>query len=329
MSHNLVDRFTRILQNASDVGGNRYFQLLTKLVKDIEADSRNELDDAKEKLLRLLSDKNMALDHHRSRNFIEQLGEAHFHVVSKQEGLNLVKIPERTNAKTPDFKICGDPDVYFEVKTPSVVDGELGIRQAIEDSWQGRIELENQIEKGQRIALVEQVVTPYGNVPHEKRLMCAISVLQNKIRSNIKQKQYSMGPTYLVCSLLVLHPYGGKTNSVLRPVFRSSTDDPNYVSGHLWMTAFSEPGMIIHSEPEFEGSPAMEGRIERAGILVGNDYNFVEGIIFVIYGLHGYSRMLCLVRSIDQVTKPVLDLVGSKGWNDSRDSNGWRLEASL
>lgn len=329
MHHNLVDRFTRILQNSSEVGGNRYLQLLLELVKDIEADSRNELDDAKNRLHDLLSDENMALDAHLSRKFIEELGEVHFHVVSKREGLDLVKIPERPDEKTPDFKICGGPDVYFEVKTPSVVGGDFGMKQTMENSWQGRIELENKIEKGQRIALVEQVVAPYGNVPHEKRLKCAITVLQNKIRSNIKQGQYLMGPTYLVCSLLVLHPYGGKTKSVLRPVFRSTADLPYYVSGHLWMTAFSEPGMIIHSEPEFAGSAAIEGKIEHAGILVGNDYSFIEGIIFVIYDFHGYSRMLCLVRSFDQIAYPVQGLVRLKGWNDPTDSNGWQLETSL
>ena len=328
MCYNLVDRFTYILQKASEVGGNIYLSLLKYLVEEIEADTRDELDEAKSRLETLLLDENMALDEHLSRKFIEELGEAHFHVVSKRSGLDLSKIPTCKDKKTPDFKFCGDPTVYFEVKTPSVAGGDFGIGQVLEDSWQGRINLENQVEEGQRVALAEQVISPYGKVPYEYRLQYAITVLQNKIRNNVKQKQFSMGSTFLVCSLLVLHPYCGRTNGILRPVFKSYTDDIHYVSGHLWMTAFSQPGMIIHFEPDFEGCPAIAGKIDNAGILIGDEFNFVNGIIFVIYDLSGYSRMLCLVRSIDELTEPVLNLVGH-GWNDSKDSNGWRLESEI
>ena len=91
------------------------------------------------------------------------------------------------------------------------------------------------------------------------------------------------------------------------------------------MTAFSEPGMLIHCEPEFEGCSIIPCKIDQTGILVGDDCNFIEGIIFVIYNLTGYSRMLCLIKSLDQLTESVPALVGKNGWNDSKDSNGWRL----
>ena len=173
------------------------------------------------------------------------------------------------------------------------------------------------------VALAEQVHSPYGPAPHDKRLTHVIAVLQEKIRNNLKRGQFAKGPTYLVSSLVLLHPYAG-TDGVLRPVYRSRDNNAHHVSGHLWMTAFSEPGMLIHSEPEFDGAAAVEGKTDRLGILVGDDYDFVEGIVFVIYDLNGSSRMVCLLRSDDQLSEPLIALVGSR-WNDCWDSNGSQL----
>ena len=323
MQYDLSVAFTRALQDASEVGGNSYLALLSDLLRDIQSHDGADFDGAKRRLHELLSIEHMALDGRLTTKFIEELGEAHFHVLANRSGLDLQKIPETNQEKTPDFQLRAGPDIYFEVKTPSIAAGEFAMREDIEDSWRGRVDLQDQLDAGRRVALVEQMHAPYGPAPHEKRRTHVIAVLQDKLRNNLKRDQFAKGPTYLVASLLLLHPYGG-TDGTLRPVYRSRDDIAHYASGHLWMTVFSDHGMLIHSEPEFDGAPAIEGRSDRVGILVGDEYDFVEGIIFVIYDLNGYSRMVCLVRSDDQLNEPVATLVGPR-WNDCCDSNGSQL----
>ena len=325
MDYELSAAFTRVLQEASGVGGNSYLPLLRLQLEDIDACQSTELLSSKERLRDMLADHNMGLDGRASREFIEELGEAHFHVVAMRRGFNLVKIPRKKGEKTPDFRHPGPPTVFFEVKTPSVVHGEYGMQTAIEDAWDGRVNQQHQLDSGRRVAFAELVVAPYGGARHEERVTRVIQVLQDKIRNNLKQDQFSKGPTYLVCCLLLLHPYG-RTDGGLSPVYPSAaaTGYSAPVTGHLWMTAFSQPGMLVHSEPEFEGAPGIEGTLDQPGILVGDDYDFVEGIIFVIYTLEGYSRMVCLVRSDDQLNETAIALVGSS-WNDRYDSNGWQL----
>ena len=328
MDYGLRLAFTRVLQEASALGGNYYLALLGKQLEEIDACQRTDLRYSKERLRKMLANLDMALDGRSSREFIEELGEAHFHVIAIRRGLNLVRVARKKGQKTPDFSHPGPPEVYFEVKTPSVDRGEYGIKDTIEDALDGRIDQQRQLDSGRHVALVELVVAPYGSVPYEVRMTRLIEVLQDKIRNNLKRDQFAKGPTFLVCSLLSLHPYG-RTDGGLRPVYTGG-DHPEYpapVTGHLWMTAFSEPGMLVHSKPEFEGARGIEGTIKRTGILVGDEYEFVKGIIFVIYNQDGFSQSVCLVRSDEELKEPINTLVG-RSWNDAYDSNGWQLSAS-
>lgn len=325
MNYGLREAFIRVLQEASAYGGNRYLALLGKQVEEIDACQSTELRYSKERLQQMLANRGMALDGRLSKVFIEELGEAHFHVIAIRSGLNLVRVACKKGQKTPDFSHPGPSEIYFEVKTPSVDRGEYGIKDAIEDALDGRIDQLRQLDSGRRVALVELVVAPYGSVCYEVRKTRLIEVLQNKIRNNLKREQFATGPTFLVCSLLSLHP-DCRADCSLRPVYTAG-DDQEYsapVTGHLWMTAFSDPGMLVHSKPEFEGARGIEGTIKRAGILVGDEYEFVKGIIFVIYNLDGCSRIVCLVRSDDELMEPLTTLVGPL-WNDRYDSNGWQL----
>ena len=326
MDQDLVDAFTRVLQNSSPVGGNPYLPLLRQTLQEVAADDGAELDGARTRLRELLSDPYMGLDPGAAKTFIENLGEAHFHVVAGRVGVDLVKLPENRNEKTPDFLFSGDPDVYFEVKTPSVVDGEFHFKRDIEHAWQARLAQQARLDEGRRIAFSEREIMPYDEPPDDNLVRHATTVLQEKIRGNLKPDQFAKGRTYLVCSLLVLHPYGGTTDGMLSRLYqgRSSTGEHSPVSGHLWMTAFSAPEMPVRSEREFEDLAGNEDRIGSVGILVGDAHDFVEGIVFLVYDLNGYSHMCCLVRSLDQLAEPLLTLVGRR-WNDHRDSNRRQL----
>ena len=325
MPHDLVAEFTSVLQDASEVGGNHHLTLLMPLVQDIQSHQGSELDDAMDRLHVLLSDKQLALGGDSSIQFINVLSEAHFHVLATRSGVDLRKIPETNTQKTPDFQLRSDGNIYFEVKTPSIVTGKFALENHIEESLSGRLDQEQQIADGQRIAFFTQEIAPYGDIPWENRLTGVIEILSDKIGNNLKRKQFAYGPTYLVCSLLLLPPYG-RTDCALRPYYRSSLNPENYVSGQLWMTAFSKKGMLILSEPEFEGKPTVEGTSEQVGILADSNFDFVEGIIFVIYEPDGSARMACLVRTTDDLIEPLLPLIGNR-WNDQFDSNGYEISA--
>lgn len=325
MDYDLVAAFTRVLQESADVGGNGILPLLERQLQEVASDDRIETEGARAKLRELLVDRNMGLDGHKTRTFIEELGEAHFHTLAGRAGVELAKLHERPNQKTPDYVFSGSTEVCFEVKTPSVANGEFRYQREIEDAWQGRLEQQDRLDEGHRIAFSELAKAPYGDAPGDKRLTCAVAVLQEKIRGNIKSGQFANGPTYLVCSLLALHPYGDM-DGMLRPVYQRCHDTGKHtpVSGHLWMTAFSVPDMLVLSEPAFEGEPSIEGSANGVGILAGDTHDFVQGIVFVVYDLQGDSCMCCLVRCDDQLAEPLPTLVGHR-WNDRLDSNGWQL----
>ena len=73
-----------------------------------------------------------------------------------------------------------------------------------------------------------------------------------------------------------------------------------------------------------KGKPSIEGTIDSVGILSDAEFDYVAGIIFVVYDLSGESRLLALLRSRDDVSEDIVKLVG-RNWNDKEDSNGWAL----
>ena len=320
----LSKRFLRVLQNSSQLGGNPFLARLRPLLDEVAAMEDDQISGSIERLYRLVGDADMGLDEAATEEFVQELGEAHFYVLCTKCGINLEKLPTGDD-KTPDFRYAGASDVWLEVKTPSVDRGKERVKASIEESFEGRVELERQLAAGRRVAMTEQVIAPYGHVEHSQRLTNVVGMLQKKLRNNLKAGQFSNKPTYLVCSLMMLQLYGSG-NEALRPVyanrFRRKYVCP--VSGELWMVAFSEPGMLVFSEPEFAGKPGIEGQNEQHGILVDQEYDYVAGILFAAYDLGGSPRMLGLVRSDEDLVPPMLELVGTS-WNDGGDSNGWAL----
>ena len=320
----LISEFRRAVRDAREVADNFLLCRLDRLVEEIAS-----LDDdfgikSKFDLTDLLNARDVALDGARTREFIQKLGEVHFYAVCKSQGLELDPLPETTQ-KTPDFRTRALPLAHFEVKTPCVVAGERAIAAIIEESFERRVAVEAELASGQRIASSVQVVRPYGSVKLERRVTTVTCVLQEKIRQNLKRGQFARGPTYLVVSLAML-PTHGTTAAILRPTYGGHRGHIQCqpVTGELWMVAFSENGMLIQSEPEFQGGSSIEGRIRSNGILV--DSNYVAGIIFLVYDLSGQCRPLALLRSRNDMTENVHTLVGNN-WNDAEDSNGYALES--
>ncbi|AGW91979.1 hypothetical protein N234_18230 [Ralstonia pickettii DTP0602] len=330
----LTDRLNAALASSSGTAQNFYLTRLLDALNAVEqaAASSQQLREYAKQLGILLSQTNFELDPHLSNKFAQALGEAHFSLLCSNAGVPLRRIPEVQNLKTPDFEVDALPGkLHFEVKTLSVVGGEAGIGKAISDSVTANLELEAKVRSGQQIAIAESEVAPYGEkVRFETQILDTTHVLIEKARQNIKADQFANPNTFLVLNLSMLHLPGGELG-LLRPSYPDDRLFPTCITGALWTMAFGKPGMLIQSEPEFEGKPCVEGELDKLGILKDPEFAAVRGILFVVHPLSKPPQILALFRNFDEISddngdvvEQVLKIVG-KGWNDGVDTNGWQL----
>lgn len=330
----LTQKLDAALSSASGTAQNFFLTRLRDALTSVEqaAPNSQQLDEYAKQLEKLLSQPNFELDPHLNNKFAQALGEAHFSLLCSNSGVNLRRITEVKNLKTPDFEANALPGkLFFEVKTLSVVDGEAGIGKAISDSVIANLDLEAQIRNGQRIAIAESEVAPYGKkVRFDTPILDITHVLIEKARQNIKTEQFSNPNTFLVLNLSMLNLLTDKLG-VLRPSYPDNQQFPTCITGTLWAMAFGKPGMLIQSEPEFEGKPCVEGELDKLGILRDPDFSPVKGILFVIHPLQEPPRIWALFRDFNEmndnnedVLEEVLKIVGTN-WNDCVDANGWQL----
>lgn len=332
---NLKSHFTKALQTTSGITNNSYLTLLSDVVEKVSNSSQVDqvLSEYNQKLLEIVTENNFALNADKTNEFAQLLGEAHFYLLSQERGVALKRVKEGAN-KTPDF-LFEAQDIYFEVKTLSVVSGDSGIKKSLEDSLEAQIDIEEQINEGKRIATGVSVVQPYGEKPYQKgkgTISAVIDTLLEKSRQNIKSGQFPNDKSFLVLNLSIIPPFRIE-NYVLRPAY---CDDYMYrkaVSGELWMMAFAKPGTPILGIPEFEGKPGVESIIEKLGILSDPEYQNIAGILFMIHpwrkssdiwGLYSYEKFIAWNDNEPDVIKTLSFLTGSN-WNDDKDTNGWQL----
>ena len=315
---------------------NSYLQLLAPYIQEIERASANDalLVLYCKQMQELLKRKNFMTKGELVSKFAQVFGEAHFVAMCKERAVELERIKEQKRSKTPDFA-CGSPTptAHFEVKTLSIVGGGRGIDADLLRSLDAQIEIEQQVDKGFQIAIGLSEMQPYGERGYKDGLITAVlSTLIEKVRQNIKPEQYSGKNTFLVLNLCLIPPYI-TDNRTLRPAYCDDFLFPKPITGELWMLAFSQPGMLIHGQPAFEGMPCLEGFTEKCGILADKEYSSIAGMLVVVYPLGSSPRIYGLYRGSDysrwndQDENLVLLLQRLTGeqWNDDRDTNGWQL----
>jgi hypothetical protein len=218
---NLKSRFTKALQTTIGLTNNSYLTFLSDAVEKVSDSSQEDqvLSEYNQNLLEILSENNFALNADKTNEFAQLLGEAHFYLLCKNKGVALKRIKEGAD-KTPDF-IFEAQDMYFEVKTLSVVSGSSGIKKSLEDSLEAQIDIEDQLKRGKRIATGISVIQPYGEKPYQKgkrNITTVIETLIEKTRQNIKSGQFPNGKSFLVLNLSIIPPFRTE-NFVLRPAY--------------------------------------------------------------------------------------------------------------
>jgi len=332
----LYDKFLAALHIAQSIAPNYYLSQFSDSVKQVDeaASSDLVLTDYAIKLSQLLTPPENALCASTTNKFSQLLGEAQFYLLSKNRGVALERVPEGTG-KTPDFKLTAD-NIFFEVKTLSVVEGEQGIRKLQEDSLVSQVSIENQLKNGARSASSVMTIQPYGAKPYQNgkgAVTAAIETLVEKVKQNFKAEQFSMGPTFLVLNLSLLPPNRNE-NCILRPAYYDDYMFPRTVSGELWMLAFGRLNMLILGYPSRrQDMTCVESLMTKEGFLVDPNSKHVAGILFMIHSWHKESEIWGLYTH-DNYTSwndegsnlfSTLYKLTDLNWNDDKDSNGWQL----
>lgn len=334
----LLNIFHKSIASAKEVAGNYYLESVISIVKELENYQQQDstLKKYKNDLSDILTCNNSGLDSKLTNNFIQLLGESYFYMTCLKKGIQIKKIKEKYNQNTPDFQLANSQlDAWFEVKTLSVVDGDIGVDRALEERFQAMYDLEKQKNNGNQVLASTSIIQPYGEKPYTLGLIKSIlETLHNKFLNNFKSGQFKNKPTFLVLNFAMLPPF--KTDScVLRPAYCDDYLFPKAISGDLWMLSFAKPGMLIFGQPEFEGKPCIEGFSITNGLL--NEYEVIDGIIFMIFPMQNKPELWGTFRSKDfhnweNTNKPIkrllLKLVSSN-WNDELDTNGFQLSKKI
>ncbi len=204
------------------------------------------------------------------------------------EHIKVERMPE-ADGSTPDFKctLASDPPgtFYVEVKTLDIVNADQRHPEMLDDGMLVQDDIDRQVAAGKRIAMATGEVAPYrkfGDDPDYDWRAGKMSIerLIDKCRQNFKAKQFALGPTFGLASLLRM-PIGDGGLRPLAPFAYDGLNGGACVSGELWNVCFGMPGDPIHRTPEFEGKGSLDGRLEREGILVGSGRIDSPGVLFL------------------------------------------------
>jgi hypothetical protein len=323
------------VQSINEIAPNLFIairsQSMVKILHFIE--QTPEANYADRELRKILSKSCWATNPQKLEEFFQLIGEVQFWMLADEKGVKLARIPKASH-KTPDFQFfnSGSVSLQFEVKTLSVRNGTYALEAMSEDSRKSQIELKKQVSRGAQVAMQAHSVAPHGAIPRGLQQTTICQNLIDKARNNIKRGQYAAAPTFLVLNLILIDGHN-TGNADLRPVAHGYPNESSVRTGAMWTLAFGTLGQLVHSVPEYEGLPCIEGRLGRDGILVNPDFESLAGLILVVHSLSEAPALYGLIRRADREswdsTYPVIGrafyaLVGTN-WNDDLDTNGWQL----
>lgn len=214
-----------------------------------------------------------------ARSLKEAYSEAY--MLSKLRSMVCIKSnPEIHGVKTPDFEVNFNNETFFiEMKSMSMLNGNLIYNDIMEESLTGKIEIEEQLSKGKRIAFSVQVIQPYykgqANYSSASSLI-PIEAIIEKISQNIKEGQFKSKALLLIDFSDQLCLNSSPEQAMSEEI---STNSREMFSGILWHVALGRIGQNIYRcDPGM--TSRLEGPLTKNGILV--EHEFVKGIVFHI-----------------------------------------------
>ncbi len=322
----LHDRILRLVQEHNEYGYNGLLKSMPlSLCKVIDREATNDsfAAVASKEILTLLESYNGGYTEQLKTAF-DMFVECSIYLELKQKGVKVARVPEAPEESKPDFHVTDAEDLYFEAKALGWARGRENYDSAMDSGMAAQIDIQEQIESGKTVASAISEIAPLGY--SEASFDCPpkyfIEAVVNKLRQNIKAKQFALGPTFLICDLTsLLHPSNPVESSVA--AYREQ-QYCSICSGELWNIAFGTVGAPVFRQIEFEGKENICGALSVDGILIENE--FVKGILFRTRSLGDEIQYVALIRSADfdaygNLLTKICNFV-----NDERNSCAFELE---
>jgi len=238
--------------------------------------------------------------------------------------------------ETPDFE-CHPKDgipFYVEVKTLDIVGGALRHDAMMVDAIDAQVDLQEQIDRGVRVAVAESEIDPYRRYGETatydpRSLIRVVDTVREKFQQAFKPGQFALGPTIAlaVADRLIIPGH----ECALAPYYYDDASE-TCLSGVLWHAAYGREGTPIFRHPDFDGRPALEGHLGRPGLFADPGRRF-PGVALVAltqdsdrrvgYGLAARDFAPSVKGAADE-TEAALSLV-CDAYNDAGNSHSSKV----
>ena len=279
--HDLTDSFLLVQQKFNKVSSSHLLSFLDREFIFTIENSEDKFLKAKKKKIhdavgKILNDYDKNQD--QDETIFEAYHEALFYSYLKSK-LPTEPIETRAN-KTPDFKVyLYGREYYFEYKALKMLGGRLAYKSIAEEAAKLAENPHIETYEGMKITTTEQVIQPHNKHRGDYNPRSVKMVIENiidKATQNIKEGQFSLGPTVLVLDLNSQLSMFDKPQTEIAKEHIGSCEE--LISGVLYHVAAGSIGDKIHCHIEFEGQRQSVEVLDKQGIL--REFPFITAVLF-------------------------------------------------
>jgi hypothetical protein len=281
VSHGLTDSFLLVQQKFSQASPSNLISFLDReFIFNIENSEDKFLIEKKKKIYDAVC--KILADYDKNKNQDESIFEAYnealFYSYLKS------KIPTESldteNTKTPDFKVyLYGNEYYFEYKALKMLGGRFGYdtiaKEAAELAQKPHIASYDNLT----VTSTEQVIQPHNKHRGDYNPRSVKMVIENiidKATQNIKEGQFSLGPTVLVLDLNSQLSIFDNPGKEITEKYAGLCGES--ISGVLYHVAAGSIGDEIYCHIDFEGERQFIEKLEKQGIL--REFPFITAVLF-------------------------------------------------
>ena len=245
------------------------------------------------------------------------------------------RVPEQTNAKTPDFEcIASDEKFFIELKTLDMAGGIWSAKNLAERAFENQVELDARRRPG--VTFGEPLeIAPFGHKVGPLMSAAVLDAYIDRVNSNVSKAQVTTGPTFLMI-FGQRFPLDTNDPSCLVPSYFFEAAYPTEdfpgecVSGDWWHVGFGRIGDQILAQSEFEGKGNFGGRLARDGVLRSHPYlmglsvfgRLMSESTFRVYTLAQNDRGQVDQFQFEDIDPSNAAAVFSDAYNDCRNGPG-------
>lgn len=239
------------------------------------------------------------------------------------KGLNVEKIKERKGMQTPDYCIHIDNSkFYLELKTETFVNHVKNYSKMVENSFNAKIDAEEQRKNGYSIIMTSYSTNPYDSEYGTYNYETA-TLLIEKINNQLKfgqiecDKSRKNTNSFLLIDLRLLGPICTE-DCFLKPVFSeidNRTKENFFLSNQLWITCLGKKNekLKLLKDSYYDSRPNSEPLWEEKTLQVNGilrDYSELQGLIFqteylcnssfkyIGYSIHNNARTKMFMKQL-------------------------------